>query len=192
MVAEVVVAPSSKAMRKRQEARDYAARVLDPVLDPAIQYLRMQKPGPARVLPTLLKYLQAMQEGEDLEPDRTKMKLPPMPAAPPMPAVPPVAALPSAVVTAILPEAEGSSGHGGDGRWGSSRWRQTLACCCGHGKGSGRCGGQREQRRCRGKCSGHESRGRSGCCVGETAGSGCQAHSACCTQARGSQGSATD
>ena len=81
MVAEVVVAPSSKAMRKRQEARDYAARVLDPVLDPAIQYLRMHKPGPARVLPTLLKYLQAMQEGEDLEPDRSKMKLPPMPAA---------------------------------------------------------------------------------------------------------------
>ena len=40
----------------------------------------MQKPAPARVLPTLLSYLQSKQEGEELEPDRSKLKLPPMPA----------------------------------------------------------------------------------------------------------------
>ena len=105
MTATVTISPTSKAMKRRAEARDYAARVIDPVIDPAIQcaraapafcdgaedagrrrrpffyrYLRMQKPGPSRVLPTLLSYLQSKQEGEELEPDRSKLKLPPMAA----------------------------------------------------------------------------------------------------------------
>lgn len=79
MTRTVTISPSSQAMRKRQEARDYAARVLDPVLDPAMQYLRMQKPAPNRVLPTLLSYLKEKADGEELEPDRSKLKLPPMP-----------------------------------------------------------------------------------------------------------------
>lgn len=80
MTASVEISPSKKAMRRREEARDYHARVIDPIIDPAMQYLRMQKPAPARVLPALLSFLQAKAEGEELEPDRSKLKLPPMPA----------------------------------------------------------------------------------------------------------------
>merc|ERR1712091_734100 len=61
-------------MSARALARDYQYRVLDPIMTPAIQYVRLQKPSPARCLPSLLNYLRAKQEGEELEPDRSKLK----------------------------------------------------------------------------------------------------------------------
>ena len=54
MVAEIVSAPSAKALERMAEARDYHYSAIEPVIEKAIQYLRMQKPKPERMLPSLL------------------------------------------------------------------------------------------------------------------------------------------
>lgn len=67
----------------RELARNYMGRVIDPLINPAICYVRMQKPAPDRTLSALLDYLRSLQDGDPLEPDRSKLKEPtvPMPDA---------------------------------------------------------------------------------------------------------------
>mmetsp|Transcript_5594 Transcript_5594/g.16474 ORF Transcript_5594/g.16474 Transcript_5594/m.16474 type:complete len:160 (-) Transcript_5594:192-671(-) len=129
MVAEVVSAPSAKALERMAEARDYHYSAVEPVIEKAIQYLRMQKPKPERMLPSLLASRPAsgatrgaageglslpsrarastraprrrfrflknkLEEGGDLPPDRSRAKLPPVPAS----------AFPTAFLAPILAE----------------------------------------------------------------------------------------
>lgn len=63
----VVPVEASKAlMMKRAEARDYNARLLGPIVEGAIAYLRLQKVEANDTLRVLLEYLKARAAGTEL------------------------------------------------------------------------------------------------------------------------------
>jgi len=78
-MAAVTIAPSKALLQKREVARDYAARVLDPAVSPSIEYVRLTRP--ADVLQALHSHLKAVANGQVLEPDYAQCRLlPPLPA----------------------------------------------------------------------------------------------------------------
>ena len=60
----------------RALAQNYMSRVVDPVINPAICYVRMQKPKPDRCCECILDYLKSLQDGDPLAPDRSSLKKP--------------------------------------------------------------------------------------------------------------------
>jgi hypothetical protein len=60
----------------RALAQNYMSRVVDPVINPAICYVRMQKPKPDRICECVLDYLKSLQDGDPLAPDRSSLKKP--------------------------------------------------------------------------------------------------------------------
>ena len=60
----------------RALAANYMSRIVDPVINPAICYVRMQKPKPDRVCECVLDYLKSLQDGDPLAPDRSSLKKP--------------------------------------------------------------------------------------------------------------------
>ena len=60
----------------RALAANYMSRIVDPVINPAICYVRMQKPKPDRCCECILDYLKSLQDGDPLSPDRSSLKKP--------------------------------------------------------------------------------------------------------------------
>ena len=60
----------------RALAQNYMSRIVDPVINPAICYVRMQKPKPDRCCECILDYLKSLQDGDPLAPDRSSLKKP--------------------------------------------------------------------------------------------------------------------
>ena len=60
----------------RALAANYMSRIVDPVINPAICYVRMQKPKPDRCCECILDYLKSLQDGDPLAPDRSSLKKP--------------------------------------------------------------------------------------------------------------------
>ena len=65
---------ASKALiQKRAAARDYNARLLGPIVEGAIAYLRLQKVEANDTLRVLLEYLKARAAGTELVADRERL-----------------------------------------------------------------------------------------------------------------------
>ena len=73
--AHIQAATMGKA-EARALAANYMSRIVDPVINPAICYVRMQKPKPDRCCECILDYLKSLQDGDPLAPDRSSLKKP--------------------------------------------------------------------------------------------------------------------
>ena len=73
--AHIQAATMGKA-EARALAQNYMSRIVDPVINPAICYVRMQKPKPDRICECILDYLKSLQDGDPLAPDRSSLKKP--------------------------------------------------------------------------------------------------------------------
>ena len=68
--------PTMGKAEARALAANYMSRIVDPVINPAICYVRMQKPKPDRCCECILDYLKSLQDGDPLAPDRSSLKKP--------------------------------------------------------------------------------------------------------------------
>ena len=68
--------PTMGKAEARALAQNYMSRIVDPVINPAICYVRMQKPKPDRCCECILDYLKSLQDGDPLSPDRSSLKKP--------------------------------------------------------------------------------------------------------------------
>ena len=68
--------PTMGKAEARALAANYMSRIVDPVINPAICYVRMQKPKPDRCCECILDYLKSLQDGDPLSPDRSSLKKP--------------------------------------------------------------------------------------------------------------------